>query len=153
NPQPAVFAAHLRLLQISETALGVAGPSHVPSALLREHLLGEHSLQGTELNVNLHRMGGRRHGKRKHGRTDHSCFSRSRLIVPIVKVIRTRICTGMRRRSSEIQTFRWAGRLYNTLLNRYTSYRIVLNVPMGVLTSSRCCASTFAITLFLPSLT
>jgi len=39
------------------------------------------------------------------------------------------------------------------IVEHVDSQRMVLNVPPGVLTSSRCCASTFAMALFFPSLT
>ena len=112
DSQQAAVAAHLRLFQIGEIALRALAAVHVAPAFLRENLLGEHALQRAELNVQLHRRRAlRQRRQKKYHRPHHSCFSSCSRMVPMVNVIRTRICTGSLRRSSDTHRFRCAGRL------------------------------------------
>ena len=75
-----------------------------------EEACGAAYFERAELYVQFH-SGRARAQSREHDQTpDHSCFSSCKLMVPIVIVMRTRICTGRRRRSSDTQTLTWAER-------------------------------------------
>ena len=80
-------------------------------ALLAENLLGQHALQRAELDVQFHcgRAPGQRHQQKYESL--HSCFSICSVMVPMVNVMRTRICTGSLRRSSLTHKLTCADRL------------------------------------------
>src|SRR5262249_7500383 len=58
DPQPSVFPVDVRLFEIGKVAPTVRVAADVTPSFLREELLGQHSLERSELNVQLHRQGG-----------------------------------------------------------------------------------------------